>query len=259
MVADAVIQVAGTALYWKDDLYQILRSSGLSQRVVDEYRLENLFKFQVMRKALNTLTGVGAGGWKVQRRIVAQLVNLERPDVKAPDQEAGKRALAELRRPALEAELVLSPDEFERRQRRAKAERDAEDRSRRTAALEELRRGFIELSGLADKQRRGLEKLLNGLFHLDELRYDTSYKTETDQVDGIVTIESFLYLVEARWRDAPAVDADLGGFFTKHPNVSKPPAESSSRWPDSAPKSSTNGDGGRATSSSSSTGRTSRW
>ena len=66
--------------------------------------------------------------------------------------------------------------------------------------------GFRESSdGVTDSRRYS-----TGLFRLDELRDDTSYKTETDQVDGTVTIELFLCLVEARWRGKQAVDGDLG-------------------------------------------------
>lgn len=83
--------------------------------------------------------------------------------------------------------------------------------------LASLNDTFRALHAESDRQRRGyeLERLLAALFRLDELEYSGSYKTETDQVDGSVTLDSFTYLVEARWRQSPAADADLGGLAHK--------------------------------------------
>jgi hypothetical protein len=217
VVYEAVVQAAGSALHWREALFTILRTAGVKEQVVDEYRVSDLSKFQIAREVLRRRGSAGEPGWKVQRRLVAELANITKPDPKAPDQEAGREALEELKRLALDASLLVSPDELERRRARAEARAAAEDRSRRAEALASLHAQFNELHRSTDKQRRGygLEKILASLFRLDELRYDTSYKTETDQIDGTVTIESFLYLVEARWRDAQAVEADLGGLQHK--------------------------------------------
>jgi hypothetical protein len=76
---------------------------------------------------------------------------------------------------------------------------------------------FRALGSETDKQRRGyaVEKLLAALFRLAELEYRGSYKTETDQIDGAVTLDAFTYLIEARWRQSPASDTDLGGLAHK--------------------------------------------
>lgn len=217
VVYEAAVQAAGSALHWRSTLFTILRTAGMKQHVIDSYQTSGLSKFQIARDALDRFGSAGPNGWKAQRRLVAELANLEKPDPKAPDPAAGVEALRALRRVAVEAKLLVSSDELERRRRQATSQAEAEQRSRRSIALTQLHGEFQELSRLEDRQKRGygLERILSGLFGLDELPYEVSYKTQTEQIDGTVTVDSFLYIVEARWREAPAVADDLAGLLSR--------------------------------------------
>ena len=213
-VFEAAVAVAGGALHWKSSLRQIFRSSGLSENACNRY--DSLSKYQAMRTAWDELNGQGPKGRVVQHRLVRALANIDHPDPKC-NQEMGSRAIVELRRLARQAEILVSPEDAARQQRRAAAKAAAQKRDSRRDRLAVLRRSFNDLHSEKNKQKRGydFEKLLGDLFRLYELEYNGSYKTETDQVDGLVVFQSFTYLIEARWRDVAAVENDLAVLTSK--------------------------------------------
>lgn len=214
-VFEAAVRVAGEALHYKDSLKQIMRNCGVSENGYARY--SDLSKYQIFRNIWDDLSSAGTRGRTVQRKLIVALANLDGPHNKAPDPAAGRQAIDDLRRLATQAKLLVAPEDLERQKRRQMAAAVAEQTSSKRAELAALNDTFRALHSEADKQRRGyaLEKLLSALFRLGELDYHGSYKTETDQVDGAVTLDAFTYLIEARWRQAPAADAELGGLAHK--------------------------------------------
>lgn len=215
---ETVVKVCGTSLYWRKSVLRVFRSAGIKQTTIDTYETSGKSKFEVARWALDDLNRSGRRGWIVQRRVVSELANLGHPEDKVPDLAAGQRALDALRKAAQESHLLIDPHELERRRRRAAHARASAERSRRELELQQLHETFEVLRSPAqNKQARGyaLERLLAGLFRLEELDYTGSFKTETDQVDGSVVVDAFTYLLEARWRDEVAADAELSTFLNK--------------------------------------------
>ena len=212
---EAAIQAAGTALHWKRTAEQILRRAGVSQAGYDRYR--DLSKFQIFRSIFDDLDKAGARGWSVQQNIVQELAGLSHVEKKAPDPKAGEKALNELRTIAQQEEVLVSPEDAERVKRRTENQQERESSSKKRTAIEDLNAEFLELHRSDDRQKRGysLERILHNLFRLNELSYTGSYRTETDQVDGSFQLESFTYLLEAKWCDHIAMDANLGAFSHK--------------------------------------------
>lgn len=207
-VFEAAVRVAGEALYWKRSLRRVLRTSGVAEGAV--LRHEHLSKYQILRGVWGELDSVGARGLKVQKSIVAALANLDAPEAQA-DQRAGREALDDLRRLSQAHGLLVDPDEHARKARRDEAARQSEERNERERRLTDLSTAFTSLHQETNTQARGyaFERLLAGLFRMYELEFVGSYKTEVDQVDGAIQFEAFTYLLEARWRSQPAVEADL--------------------------------------------------
>lgn len=214
-VFEAAVSVAGEALHWKDSLRQLLRSSGVSENGYERYADRS--KYQIMRNIWADLDRAGDRGGQVQRRIVQELANLDTPDPHVPDVAAGRDAIANLRRLATDASLLVRPEEAERSARRAAAQQSRTLATTRGERLRDLNADFLAFHSDSDKQRRGyqFEKLLAALFRLEELDYHGAYKTDTDQVDGAVVLDSFTYLLEARWRQVVASDADLAALTHK--------------------------------------------
>ncbi|CCE54550.1 restriction endonuclease [Corynebacterium casei] len=214
-VFEAAVQVAGQALYWRNSLRQIMRNAGVSENGYEKY--SEASKYQIFRNVWDDLDRAGSPGRKVQYKLVAALADLEKADSKVPDLEAGNASIRNLRLLAKRENILVSPQDLAREQRRQAAALRAEEQYAKRAQLAQLSEIFNSLHSEPDTQKRGyaFEKFLAALFRWAELDYHGSYKTETDQVDGAVVIDAFTYLVEARWRKSPAADAELGGFAHK--------------------------------------------
>jgi hypothetical protein len=214
-VYEAAVRVCGESLHWKNTLRKLFVRAGVKEQAFERYR--TLSKFVIARSVLDDLERVGQKGWTVQRRFVAELANLQKPEPEVPDLGRGLEALHELRRVAQVEHILVNPEDDARKRRREEAADRLASRSTRDKLLSDLNDRFSDLLKHEDRQQRGfaLEGLLADLFRLSELDYSGSYKTETDQIDGSVTIDSFTYLVEARWRSSLASDADLGAFQHK--------------------------------------------
>lgn len=213
-VYEAAVRVAGEALYWKSSLKRIFRSSGVSENAAIRY--EALSKYAAMRAAWDDLDRVGDRGRQVQRNIIQALANVEKPDPKA-DQRAGTDALSELRRLVKKSGLLVEPAEAAAAARKKSAENSLHEASTRRQRISELNETFRGLHDSMDPQSRGyaFERLLSDLFRLHEYDFVSSYRTEVDQVDGALTVDGFTYLIEARWRQTPAVDGDLADLANK--------------------------------------------
>lgn len=213
-VYEAAVRVAGDALYWKSSLKRIFRSSGVSENA--SIRYEALSKYAAMRAAWDDLDRVGARGHQVQKNIIQALANIENPDPKA-DQRAGNEALSELRRLVKKNALLIDPNEAEAAARKKAAANTLNAASARRDGISRLNETFRGLHSSTDPHARGyaFERLLSDLFRLHEYDFVSSYRTEVDQVDGALTVDAFTYLIEARWRQAPAVDGDLADLANK--------------------------------------------
>lgn len=214
-VYEAAVRVCGETLHWKNTLKKLFVRAGVKEHVFERYR--HLSKFVIARSILDDLERLGRKGWSVQRRFVAELAALDRSEEHVPDPRRGEQALGDLRRLAEAERVLVNPEEADREKRRADAAEQAAARSARREELSRLYERFTALHREDDRQARGyaLERLLGDLFRLHELEYTGSYKTGTDQIDGSVNFRSFFYLLEARWRQRPATDTDLGAFQHK--------------------------------------------
>jgi hypothetical protein len=106
------------------------------------------------------------------------------------------------------------PGDPERVERRKRAEEATAKAEAKRAHITLLRAQFLELRHQSDQRERGraFGALLSSLFTLSELWYHGSYRIETDQVQGAMSLDSVTYLLAARWSRAPVVDRDIGGF-----------------------------------------------
>lgn len=159
----------------------------------------------------------GEKGATVRRRIIQELANIDKPEDMAPDQQGGILAIQELKRLAKGAGLLVSPEELEKKKRDEAARKRARDREDRTSRLLNLNAQFRGLHDEKNPQKRGyaFERLIIDTFALADLDVQSSYSTEIDQVDGAVIIDSFTYLIEAKWTSKPIPERELAGLEVK--------------------------------------------
>jgi hypothetical protein len=215
---EAVIQACGTVFWYKRPLQNLLAHAGVPLPLLEEY--SGASKFIMVREVLHELDALGEPGMRVQHQIVRELAAMR--TVANPDnQEAGRKALAELREAAKQFGIIEDEGKEQRRsdQRRKAAVERQQALAARTKGLGELNAKYIELArDSTDAQARGydLQDLLSGLFKLHDIPYQPPYRKGTvEETDGFFTFRSFDYLLEARWRKTPPPITDLRAFSGK--------------------------------------------
>lgn len=210
-IQDATIQCFGRCFFYKDSVSTFMRTAGVPRQLIEKYRNEP--KFVWARHVLADLSG-SEEGLLVQRRIVSELCKLrDLPDRDVSDRNAGLDALRKLKELAIENDLVARQSKSDGDGTRRRAEEKVRIQSERAARLDSLKRKFLDGVTSSDRQEAGysLEDLLVNLFALSEIDYRKSYRTPTEQVDGHFRLDSFDYLVEAKWRrDLPTLQEILG-------------------------------------------------
>ncbi|MEV4516181.1 hypothetical protein AB0K00_45375 [Dactylosporangium sp. NPDC049525] len=226
-VQQAVIAVCRDAIHFRDDLQAAFEGAGVPPELYARYNNPDNSKAKIARYVLSDLASRGEPGYAVQHKIVEDLCRLGRPHKDAPDQAAGVKALADLRREATAAQILVSPAAAAAEARRAADLRRVAAVAARQEKLGSLRKRFLDLSGMTaptrgDRQSRGyeLERLLADLFRLHDLEYRPSYQVNNsvhakEQVDGSFHFRGFTYLVEAKWRAAPPDFGELADFKAK--------------------------------------------
>ncbi|WP_328914440.1 MULTISPECIES: restriction endonuclease [unclassified Streptomyces] len=99
------------------------------------------------------------------------------------------------------------------------ADRRAAAESRRSFAqrLSELKDEFLRLEREPNRQKAGreFEPFLNQLFRLFDLDPRLSYSLPYEQIDGSITYDTDVYIVEAKWLKEPVEVHYLGSFVEK--------------------------------------------
>ena len=85
---------------------------------------------------------------------------------------------------------------------------------RQRTSLSELKECFYSLSLESNRQKAGFdfERLLNALFRLSDLHPRAPFKLCGEQIDGSFSLDSEIYLVQAKWHKDPMPKADLSVF-----------------------------------------------
>jgi hypothetical protein len=227
----------------KNDVIVFFRGAGAPERdlspLVAQLRSDpkSVNKYQIARTVIEALNSRGDSTLAPRREVIKRVVEFEDfSTCWAADQLKAKGLVAELRR------VVNVKDSFTR----MKQERDAEKaetatrlQAERAAALKKksdlakVRDGLFKLFSMDDKpQERGkaLEIVLNDLFRAygilikeDFKRRDPDSSLVLEQIDGIVTLDGTLYLVEMKWLKDPVGMAEFSPHLVRlfgRPNTS---------------------------------------
>ncbi len=83
--------------------------------------------------------------------------------------------------------------------------------------LENLKMMFLQLDKSSDAVGRGhdFEEFLNDLFRLFDMEPRLNYSLEREELDGSLSFDTDDYILEARWRKAPASREDMDVFAAK--------------------------------------------
>jgi len=81
----------------------------------------------------------------------------------------------------------------------------------RSRALRHLKEEFLQLAVESDRAAAGLalERLLNRLFELHQLKPRQPFRVVGEQIDGSFQMDGQIYLLESKWEKYPLPEADL--------------------------------------------------
>jgi hypothetical protein len=93
----------------------------------------------------------------------------------------------------------------------SKHREQSSQQQRRSQVLGQLKEDFFQLAAEHDRNRAGLalEKLLNRLFEIFELRPRQPFRVVGEQIDGSFELEGQIYLLESKWEKHALPEADL--------------------------------------------------
>ncbi len=217
-----VINACRAAFYYRDDLKSLMLGAGVSAAVYNRYDHREIAKVKIARSIIDELHNLGPDGWRIQRKIVAELCGMTRPANGVEDVKSGKAALAELRRIASQDGIIIDTERAAINDRKTRDAKRIKQIDERREHMGKLSTRFAELAQArprtqSERQARGyeLEKLIADLSRLEGLDYIGSSRPPHEQIDGSFYLRGFTYLVEARWRDHAPTTNELAGFKVK--------------------------------------------
>ena len=212
----------------KNDLLLFFQGAGMSRQLLEPYqqllRTNNraFSKYHVTRELLAKLNEQGEGGLRVRRELLKRVVEFDDYSVCWENDRAAARGLV-----AQVREMVNVKDSFtrmriekdeEKRRRIEEQEAAARARQQRTTEREMIRADLFALFAHSDVHRRGkaLEGVLNRLFASYGILVREAFTIKgrcgegiIEQIDGLIELESHLYLVEMKWWNSPIGVAEV--------------------------------------------------
>jgi hypothetical protein len=173
-------------------------------------------KYEIVRQILVRINDGGDATLRQRREVLKRVVEFEDFSTCWPDDQLKAKGLvAEIRR------VIDVKDSFGRMRQEQEAEhkkrmeaekRKSDELNKKRAKLEEVKRDLYSLFSEKDRQLRGnkLEGVLNRLFDLQGILVREAFKRVGDagegvveQIDGVISLDGDIYLVEMKWWDKP--------------------------------------------------------
>jgi restriction endonuclease Mrr len=193
-------------------------ASGITNDLVRRINKDraSISKYEIARKVLIRLNEKGESTLRERREVLKRVTEFEDFSSCWPsDQMKAKGYVAEVRR------LINIKDSFtrinlEREQERKKHQAEHQEKlkkeEQRRAKLSAIRADLLSLFSDNNSQRRGkaLEGVLNRLFEASGILIREAFTITgnegegiVEQIDGVIEVDSHLYLVEMKWWNAP--------------------------------------------------------
>lgn len=206
----------------KKDVVTFFHGAGVPASLLADLRTrverakEGINKYEIVRTILVRLNDGGDATLGQRREVLKRVVEFEDFSTCWPENQLKAKGLvAEIRR------VIDVKDSFGRMRQEQEAERqkriDAEKRkadelNKKRTKLEEVKRDLYSLFIESNRQLRGkkLEGVLNRLFDLHGILVREAFQRMGDagegvieQIDGVITLDGDIYLVEMKWWDKP--------------------------------------------------------
>lgn len=185
---------------------------------------ENINKYEIVRTTLRRLNERGETALSERREVLKRVSEFEDFSTCWPnDQLKAKGLIAEIRRVVdVKDSFTRIKQELEKERQKHQAEHQAkiEAVKNKQAQLSSIKDDLYSLFTIPDNQsqKRGklLESVLNRLFEASDILVREAFELVSDegegiveQIDGVVEIDGYLYLVEMKWWEKPLGKAQV--------------------------------------------------
>lgn len=224
----------------KKSVLVFFQGAGVGLNIIDDLRQkvetdrENINKYEIARTILTRLNERGEAALRQRREILKRVTEFEDYSTCWPtDQLKAKGLVAEIRRVVnVKDSFTRMRQELEKERQKNQAEHQAriETIQQKQALLTDIKNDLYSLFGMPDNQshKRGklLEGILNRLFEANDILIRDAFELVGDegegiveQIDGVVEIDGYIYLVEMKWWKDPlgkaAVSPHLVNIFNR--------------------------------------------
>lgn len=197
------------------------------KRIVETDR-DSISKYDIVRRILTDINVQGEKALRERREILKRVTEFEDFSTCWPEDELKAKGLvAEVRR------VVDVKDSFTRmkQEREMEVKKRQEEHEARIKAiqkkqeeLDQIKRDLFSLFGMANTHKRGklLEGILNRFFMANDFLIREAFELVGDndegvieQIDGVVEIDGYLYLVEMKWWKEPLGKKEVAPHLVK--------------------------------------------
>ena len=206
----------------KKDVLPFFHGSGVPATLMTDIRTkvetarDSINKYEIVRQILVRLNDGGDATLRHRREVLKRVVEFEDFSTCWPnDQLKAKGLVAEIRR-VIDVKdsfgRMRQEQEAERKKRMEEEQRKTDELNKRRTKTDAVRKELAALFAVTNPQERGkkLEAVLNRLFELHGIlvreafqRIGVSGQGTIEQIDGVISLDGEIYLVEMKWWDKP--------------------------------------------------------
>ena len=205
----------------KPDVLRFFRGVGVPQRFLDPWEKklrqspDEVSKYHIARDLLALINEARDSGLRLRREVVRRVVQWEDFSTCWPaDQPKARGLVAQVQHVVNVKDSFTRMDEAREREaalRRAQAEQEAEAKQKTAKEREMVKNALFALIAETDPVKRGraFEAVLNRLFAAHGVLVKEAFVLRmsdgglVEQIDGVISLDGHLYLVEVKWWDAP--------------------------------------------------------
>jgi hypothetical protein len=182
---------------------------------------QGISKYEMVRTVLTRVNAAGEIGLGVRREILKRVAEFEDYSACWPDDQLKAKGLVGEIRRVVDVKDSFTRMKHEKDEERRKHQAEHEGRlnaiKQKQEEMDGIKKDLFSLFSIQDPNKRGLllEGVLNRLFKSNEILVRDAFKRSevgigvVEQIDGVIEIDGYLYLVEMKWWDKPLGKAEV--------------------------------------------------
>ncbi|MDY6872818.1 MAG: restriction endonuclease [Chloroflexota bacterium] len=214
----------------KKDVLLFFQGAGVKKKVMNDlwYRLDtdpnNINKYEIVQETLTRINELGEVTLAERREILKRVTEFEDFSICWPNDQYKAKGLVYDIRQVVNVKDSFTRINIEREKERKKHQAEQNEKVRKIQQkkikIKRIKDDLYSLFGMSEEQsqKRGklLEEILNRLFEENSILLREAFEIVGDskegiveQIDGVVEIDGYIYLVEMKWWNKPLGKGDV--------------------------------------------------